>query len=215
MKRGLLIGLILALVAAGAAAWAWWAYELRWRPKEVDRHQLEIVRALEGSGWVSPGDHKGRPFYMVAHGGCEPCEAFRAQHFAALEAAGFDTRVVMVARPDVNGLARSTPAERATIAQLWLGRDWGLLKAWDAAPAGTWTAAGLPPADGDPARTAVVEAGRQLINDLQPLLRANGVAFEYPILVWWDEKGRMRGRGADRRESWEEVLEDLEISPAG
>lgn len=215
MRRRLLIGLVLVLVAAAAAIWAWWAYELRWRPKEIERHQLEIVRALESSGWVSPGDQKGRPFYMIAHGGCEPCEAFREEYFTALEAAGFDTRVVMIARPDVNALPQSTPEERATVAQLWLARNWDLLKAWDEAPAGAWTAAGIPPADGDPARTAVVDAGRQLINDLQPLLRANDVAFDYPVLIWWDEKGRMRGRGADRRESWEEVLEDLAVSPAG
>ena len=56
MKRRLLIGLVLLVAAALAAGWAWWAYELRWRPKVVDRHQLEIVRALESAGWVSPGD---------------------------------------------------------------------------------------------------------------------------------------------------------------
>lgn len=215
MKRRLLIGLVLLVTAALAAGWAWWAYELRWRPKVVDRHQLEIVRALESAGWVSPGDHTGRPFYMVAYAGCAPCERFREQHFAALQAAGVDTRVVMIARPDVNALAQSTPLERATVAQLWLTRDWDLLKAWDAAPPGSWAAPGVPPADGDPARTAIIEAGRKTANDLQPLLKANGVEFDYPVLVWWDQTGRMRGRGADRPESWDDVLEDLGVSSSG
>ena len=82
-------------------------------------------------------------------------------------------------------------------------------------PASGWTAPGVPAADGDPARMAIVEAGRKTVNDLRPLLKAHGVAFDYPVLVWWDQTGRMRGRGADRTESWDDVLEDLGVSPAG
>jgi hypothetical protein len=78
-----------------------------------------------------------------------------------------DTRVDQIARRDLNGVAQSTPAERATIAELWLNRSWPLMEQWEAVQADTWTAPGIAPADGDMARTAVVEAGRKLVDDLR------------------------------------------------
>ena len=100
--------------------------------------------------------------------------------------------MIEIARRDVNGVSKSTPAERATVAELWLGRSWPLMERWEDTPAEAWTAEGIPPADGDMARTAVVEAGRKLVDDLQPLLKANGVKFAYPTLVWWTKDGKMR-----------------------
>ena len=95
------------------------------------------------------------------------------------------------------------------MAQLWLTRDWKLMEAWEHVPAESWTAAGIPPADGDAARTAVIEAGRNLVDELKPLLKDNGVNFAYPLLVWWDDKGRMRACACEKRETYRFVRKEL------
>jgi hypothetical protein len=55
----------------------------------------------------------------------------------------------------------------------------------------------------------VVEAGRKLVDDLQPLLRANGVSLAYPTLVWWTKDGEMRACACDRPERYKYVRRDL------
>lgn len=212
MTRNRLIALLVLVVAlAGAGGWALWNYDLRWRPKTVTKHQAEIVRILESSGWASPG-LGGKRFYMVSFRTCPDCIRFKQEELPKLHAKGVDTRVIEVARRDRNGVARSTPAERATIAQLWLSHDWTLLERWEAASADAWTAPGIPPADGDMARTGVVEAGRKMVDDLTPLMKANGVKFAYPLLVWWDEKGRMRACACKKPETYRFVRKELGIS---
>lgn len=201
-------GLTLILLAVGAGLGAWWNYDLRWRPHTIKKNQAEIARILEGSGWVSPGN-TGPKLYMISFRACPDCERFRAEAFPALHAAGVDTRVIEIARADVNGVAKSTPAERATVAELWVNRRWALLERWEKVPPEAWTAAGIPPADGDVARTAVVEAGRRMIEDLTPLLAANGIRLRYPTLVWWTEDGRMRGCACEGPRSYRHVRREL------
>ena len=207
MKR---LGLILALVAlaAGAGGWAWWSYDLRWRPKTIERHQEEIARILETAGWVSPG-RTGPKVYVVSFRACPDCVRYMTEEFPALHAAGVDTRVIEIARADQNALPKSTAVERATVAELWLNRSWALLERWRAAPAGAWTAEGIAPADGDMARTAVVEAGRRMVADLQPLLKANGLDFAYPTLIWWTRDGKMRGCVCEDPRTYPHVRKEL------
>jgi hypothetical protein len=193
--------LVLAVVAAGV--WALWNFELRWRPKTIVRHQAEITRLLEQSGYVSPG-LKGRPLYVLAYRDCAPCTRFREEVFPALHAAGVDTRVIMVARQ-----AQSTPVERSTVAQIWITRDWNRLQAWESVAPQAWRGIGVPPADGDIARTAVVESGRVLVERLQPLLAKNGVKPGYPTLVWWNDEGEMRACACDRPQSYRFVRKEL------
>ena len=100
--------------------------------------------------------------------------------------------MIEIARRDDNGVAQSTPVERATVAELWVNRRWALSEPGTPRPIDAWKAQGIPPADGDVARTAVVEAGRKMVEDLTPLLKANGVTFAYPLLVWWAKDGKMR-----------------------
>jgi hypothetical protein len=202
--------LVLVLVLAGAGAWAYWNYDLRWRPKTITKRQDEIAAILKSSGWVSPG-LTGKPLYMVAFPTCPDSLRFKTEEFPKLHAKGVDTRVIEVARRDVNGVAKSTPAERATVAQLWITRDWKLLEAWQKAPAAAWTARGIPPADGDMARTAVVEAGRSTVDKLTPLLKDNGVRFDYPLLVWWDDKGQMRSCACEKRQTYRFVRKELGV----
>lgn len=200
--------LVLVLIAAAAVLGAWWQLDLRWRPKTITKNQAEIARILEQAGWVSPGNG-GPKLYMVGFRTCPDCIRFKAEEFPALHEAGVDTRVIEVARADVNGVSKSTAAERATVAELWIGRSWALMERWDAVPAEAWTAQGVAPADGDIARTAVVGAGRQMVEDLTPLLKANGISFAYPLLIWWDKDGAMRGCACEKRQTYRYVRREL------
>ena len=121
--------LVLVLALAGAGGFAWWNYDLRWRPHTITKHQDEIARILETSGWVSPGK-TGPKLYMVSFRACPDCVRYKAEEFPLLQAAGVDTRVIEIARRDVNGVAKSTAAERATVAELWLNRSWPLMEQW-------------------------------------------------------------------------------------
>ena len=68
--------------------------------------------------------------------------------------------MIVIARADHEGLQQSTPAERATIAELWINRDWNLYAKWMATPHKDWAADGLKASDHDFARNAVVNATR-------------------------------------------------------
>jgi hypothetical protein len=208
MARKAALWLLLILILAGAGYWALWNYDLRWRPHTITKHQAEIAKALEQAGWVSPGN-KGQKLYMIGYRSCEDCVRFKAEEFPKLHAAGVDTRVIEIARRDKNGIAKSTPAERSTVAELWLGRNWALAERWDETPIDAWTAQGTPPADGDMARTAVVEASRNLVDQLVPLLKDNGINFAYPTLIWWNAKGEMRGCACEKRQTYRFVRKEL------
>lgn len=206
MKKWLIAALIVVLLAGGA--FLYWDNALRWRPKTITKNQAEIAKILEQSGWVSPGA-PGPKLYMIGFRTCPDCIRFKTEEFPVLHRAGVDTRVIEVARADVNGVSKSTPAERSTVAELWINRDWGLMERWDAVPPEAWTAPGVPPADGDIARTAVVEAGRSMVEDLTPLLKANGIRFAYPLLIWWDKDGQMRGCACEKRQTYRFVRQEL------
>ncbi|HEY1749852.1 MAG TPA: hypothetical protein VGG29_01215 [Caulobacteraceae bacterium] len=165
-------------VVVGAGAFVFWDVYWRWQPKTVTKDHAEIIQALDQSGWVSP-HLTGPHLYVIVYRDCAACVAFEQAEFPRLQAAGVDTRVIVVARPD-----SSTPAERTTVAELWTNRSWKLFQQWSLAPPQGWTAQGLPPADGDAARTAVIGVGRSLVGDLTSQLKDNGVRFAYPMLIW-------------------------------
>ena len=79
-------------------------------------------------------------------------------------------------------------------------------------PPTAWTAPGVAPADGDTARTAVVGAGRDLVEQLRPMLKDNGINFAYPTLIWWDKKGVMRGCACEKAQTYRYVLRELGAS---
>jgi hypothetical protein len=211
MKFKLWTAFILIVLLAGAVAFGWWHYFGRWQPKTITRHQAEISAALEKAGWVST-HLNGPKLYQIGFRTCPECAAYRASEYPKLHKAGVETRMIMFARPDTNGLAQSTPAERATVAELWVNRNWGLLERWDAVPPEAWTAAGIAPADGDAGRTAVVDAGRKLVDDLTPWLRDNRVVGRelcYPVLIWWDKQGRMRASACGAKQTYRYIRKDL------
>jgi len=193
MKR-LRLGFVLALIIllAAGSLWVWWELGAGSRPLTVAKNQSQIAAALDGAGWVSPHT-PGLKLYMVSYRDCPSCNAFVKAEFAKLSAAGVDTRVIVIARPDLNGQSQSTAPERAAVAELWVNRSWPLYERWTSVPSAAWTAPGVPAADGDAARTAVIESGRSLPSELAPLLKANGLTFGYGTVIWWDKKGVMRG----------------------
>jgi hypothetical protein len=212
-KLRLLGYLVLVLLFVGFGLYIW-AVDRHWRPKTINKHQAEIAQLLEQAGWVSPG-LKGPKLYVIGFRSCEDCVRLRLQEFPRYHKAGVDTRVIMVARRDYNGVSKSTPAERSTVAELWANRSWNLLESWEETPPDGWTAPGIKPADGDAARGAVVEQSRVLVDKLLPLLKDNGIdrdGFRYPTLIWWDKDGRMRGCACEKRPSYRFVRKELGAS---
>lgn len=204
----LVVWFVLIAVAVIVAVGAYWWLDLRWRPKAITKNQAEIAALLEQSGWVSPG-LGGPKLYMVGFRACPNCIAFKTDALPKLVEAGVDTRVIEFAWRDRNGLAQSTSAERSTVAELWINRSWTLMQRWDASPVAAWTAQGIPPADGDMARTAVVEAGRDMVDKLRPLLKANSISFGTPVLIWWSKDGVMHGCSCGSPSGWRYALKDL------
>jgi hypothetical protein len=66
-----------------------------------------------------------------------------------------------------------------------------------------------PPADGDAARSAVIEVGRQLATTLASDLKSAGVGFDYPTLVWWTKDGKMRACACTSAQSYRYVEKEL------
>ncbi len=204
------LAIVIALVAAAGGYWAYWNFYARFQPTLITRNQAEIQRLLDEASWVSAGGG-GEPLYMVGWRDCASCRTYEREEFPLLRAAGVEPRVVMIARPDREGLAQSSPAERATVAELWLTRDWTLYQRWTATPPRNWTAAGIPPADGNLARTAVVGAGRDFQQRLESLLRASGVrSITYPLILWRDRDGYLKVCACSDSRSFAFIRDDVD-----
>ena len=199
---------LIGLVLAGGGYWAYWNFYARFQPVTITRHQAEIQRLLDEASWVSGGGG-GQPLYVVGYRDSAATQDYELEEAPKLRAAGVETRVVMFARPDREGLAQSTAAERATVAELWLSRDWTLYQRWTATPARQWTAAGVPAADGNLARSAVVEASRQFSARLGTLLREAGVSTQYPLILWRDRQGFLKACACTDKRSWAFIRDDL------
>jgi hypothetical protein len=199
MRRFLLIlGLAGVLAVAGAIVFLMWDLDWRWRPHTIGSRQAEIAQALEQAGWVSP-HLTGPKVYVIVYPGCDACSGLLAPAIPKLQAAGVDTRMIVIAHPDKNGQALSTPQDRALTAELWTNRSWKLFQQTQPSMAGVTTPPPTatkppppPPADGDAARSAVIEVGRQLAVTLAGELKGAGVGFDYPTLIWWTKDGKMR-----------------------
>lgn len=202
-----ILGILLIAVVLGAG-WLWWSTDIQWRPKTITKNEAEITRLLETAGWVSPG-LQGQRLYMVSFRSCPDCVVFKREYFPRLHKAQVDTRLIEFARRDYQGVPKSTPIERSTVAELWVNRSWALSERWDATPIDAWKAQGIPPADGDVARTAVVEAGRKFNDDLKGLLKSNGVTLAYPTFIWWDKAGKMRTFAWRENARYGKMLDEL------
>lgn len=200
---GLSLALLLVIAAVG---YGWWRVDLRWRPRTLKAHEAQIARLLDQAGWVSPGPGQGRTLYLVGFRSCPDCIRFEAEQFPDLQRAGVETRVILFPRRAV-----SDAPERSGVAELWANRSWATYQRWMSRPPAAWTAEGLPPADTTPARAALVEKSRQLVDELKPLLADNGVRIAFPTLVWRDARGRLRGCACEKRQTYAYVRRELGI----
>lgn len=200
---------LIGLILAGGGYWAYWNFYARFQPVTITRHQAEIQRLLDEASWVSGGGG-GQPLYVVGYRDSAATQAYEQEEGPKLRAAGVETRVILFARENREGLTQSTAAERATIAELWLSRDWTLYQRWTATPSREWTAAGVPAADGNLARSAVVEASRQFADRLGGLLRSAGVETRYPLIVWRDRQGFLKACACSDKRSWAFIRDDLD-----
>lgn len=204
---------VLGLVIALAGLWAYNHFYGRFLPTTIQQNPIEVQQLLDGARWVSEGTG-GRPVYVIAYRESPAFERWRNEEMPKLVAGGADLRIILFARADHQGQVLSTAAERATVAELWLTRDWDLYQRWMASPVQSWTATQLPPADGDMARTAVVEAGRRFIDELGDTLARSSVPLRYPLIIWRDEQGFLKACACDDPRSWAFVRDDLGASAA-
>ncbi|WP_426041407.1 hypothetical protein [Brevundimonas sp. TWP2-3-4b1] len=221
MRRFLIwsaLAVVIGLALAGGGYWAYWNFYARFQPVTISRNQAEIQRLLDEASWVSGGGG-GEPLYIIGYRDSASTQRYEREETEKLRAGGVEARVVVFARPDREGQVQSTPAERATVAELWLSRDWSLYQRWTATPSRNWTAAGIPAADGNLARSAVVEASRQFVTRLNALLRDAGAPTGYPLVIWRDRDGFMKACACADSRSWAFIRDDFSapdvVAPAG
>ena len=221
MRRFLIwsaLAVVIGLALAGGGYWAYWNFYARFQPVTISRNQAEIQRLLDEASWVSGGGG-GEPLYIIGYRDSASTQRYEREETEKLRAGGVEARVIVFARPDREGQVQSTPAERATVAELWLSRDWSLYQRWTATPSRNWTAAGIPAADGNLARSAVVEASRQFVTRLNDLLRDAGAPTGYPLVIWRDRDGFMKACACADSRSWAFIRDDVNapdaVAPAG
>lgn len=200
---------VIGLVLAIGGFWAYQHFYARFQPVTVQRNQASIQRLLDESSWISAGGG-GEPLYIIGYRDSAAMQRYEMEEVPKLRAAGVEARIILFARPDREGLAQSTAAERASVAELWLTRDWTLYQRWTATPVRNWTAAGIPAADGNLARGAVVEAGRNFVASLSEKLQEEGLQTRYPLIIWRDREGFMKACACSDSRSWTFIRDDLD-----
>ncbi len=211
MRRFLIwsaLAIVVGAALAGVGYWAYWNFFSRFQPVTVSRNQAEIQQLLDEASWVSAGG-AGAPLYIIGYRDSPGMARYEREEADKLRAAGVDARVIVFARPDREGIAQSTAAERATVAELWLTRDWSLYQRWTATPVRNWTATGIPAADGNLARTAVIEAGRQFDARLTALLEDAGAPIAYPVVLWRDREAFLKACACADSRAWPFIRDDL------
>ncbi len=213
MSRKLLLWLMALVVIIpaliGTGYYIYWDQFQRYAPVTITHNQAEIQALLDKADYVSPGRNTQQSIYLITHRSCVPCRAFEEQEFPKYDAAGIDTRVIVFAPGDVQGLKKTTVAERSTIAELWLTRNWQFYQAWFSSSDANWKAENLPVADNDFARSAVVSATREFVNQLQPYLSANKVPNSYPLVIWRDQNNMLKVCSCTDAKAYHFIREDL------
>jgi hypothetical protein len=199
---------VVGLLVAGGGYWAYWNFYARFQPVTITRNQGQIQQLLDEASWVSSGGG-GSPLYVVGYRDSASTMRYEREEAEKLRAGGVETRIILFARPDREGLQQSTPVERSTISELWLSRDWTLYQRWTATPTRNWTGAGIPQADGNLARRAVVDASRQFNARLVELLAGAGVQARYPIVLWRDREGFLKACACSDPRSWAFIRDDF------
>jgi len=149
----------------GGIYWLYWDKVERFAPVTITNpDDLPKIQALlDQVDYVSPGQGQ-RWMYLITYRDCKPCHAYQETEFPKLQAAGIETRVVAFAPADNQGVKRSTPEERTTIAELWLNRSWPLYLQWFASDDVDWKPDALKP------------VALKTADTVQPLLRRHAIS---------------------------------------
>lgn len=196
-----------AAVLGIAGYWAYWNFFMRWQPVTITQKQKEIQELLDASGYAASGK-EGPEVWVITYRNCATCKVWEDQELPKLEAISADIRIVPFAPADIEGKVKTTPSERSTIAEIWLNRSYPLYRQWRAATEESWMPT-FRPADGDLARSAVVEASRDFIAKLEPLLGDNGVPIRYPLVIWRDGTEHIRVCACSDERMYHYVRNDL------
>jgi len=196
----------------GLGYWLWWDQVARFQPHDIKRDQEAFQSLLDRSGAASP-NLTGPSITIVTHRDCKPCRLFEETEAKDLRAQGVNTRIIVIAPADDQGLSQSTPIERTTVAEIWWTRDFALYQKWFETPDSQWKPETIPSADNDLARTAVVNAGRLFISEIGTILRTNGVRMTYPLVIWRDKSNRLRVCTCTDKRSFAAIRQDLGIAP--
>ena len=214
MNRKILLWLMALVVIVpavlGTGYWVYWDHYIRYAPVTITSQEdlPKIQKLLDQADYLTPGK-KDRYMYLVSYRSCKTCATYEDTELPKFEAAGIDTRIVVFSLPDNQGVIRSTPEERSTVAELWLTRNWAFYKMWHSATDDSWTAQGLPVADDDMARTAVVGASRSFNDQINELLGRNKVTVSYPLLIWRDKNNQLRVCGCANEKAWHFLREEM------
>ena len=205
-----LIGLVLAVVGV----WAYGHFYARFQPVTIDRNQAEVERLLAQSSWISETEGGEPALYVVGDPRDPALRNWLREEGDKLRASGAQVRVVPFLPADAENRVTGSATDRAAIAELWLGRDPGLLNQWLAASPEGWTAPGLTPAEGNLARTAVADASARFSDDLANLMSRAGVRAAWPMVIWRDREGFLRACACSDRRSWAFVRDELDAPDA-
>lgn len=207
------MALVVAIpVMIGGGYWLYWSQIKRYEPVIINDPvaQIEIQKLLDQSGAVSPGG-EGPKLWMVSYRDCGPCQAYQAEEFPALQAAGIDTRVIMFVRPDDKGLPQSTAEERTTVAELWLNRSWALYQSWLGTPVAQWKPVDFISADTDLARQGVVLATQAFVQRLSQHLSKDRATVDYPLILYRDKANQLKVCACTHPRSFGFVRHDLGV----
>lgn len=205
-----LVGLVLAVIGV----WAYGHFYARFQPVTIDRNQAEVESLLQQASWIADAEGGEPPVYVVGAHDDAMMRTWLDEEADKVRAAGAQVRVIVFLPQGQDGKAGGSPAERATLAQLWLGRDPMLLQQWLDTPRERWRAPGIPAADGNLARTAVARASGQFFDDLSDLLGRAGVRVGRPLVIWRDREGFLKACACSDRRSWAFVRDDLNAPDA-
>ncbi len=197
----------------GGGYWLWWDQVERYAPITITNPEdvAHIQSLLDRVDYVSPSAQP-RFVYTIGYHACVPCRAYQDQEFPKLAAANVEARVIPFALADDGVKKQSTPAERTTVAELWLNRSWPLYTQWYTTSDDLWKAEAFKSADDDMARSGVVWASRQFVEELRPLLSKNRMTkIEYPIIIWRDKNNQLRACSCNNDRSYAFIRRDLGI----
>ncbi|MDV6331407.1 hypothetical protein [Asticcacaulis sp. 201] len=215
----------------GVGYWFYWDQFQRYAPVTIQNSAdiAKLQSLLDRADYVSPDYQKAilttgpasgvttsvtqpvakKWVYMVGFRTCDTCRAYEDIEFPRLQQGNIETRVIPFALADNGTVKQSTPEERSTIAELWLNRSWPLYVKWRNTPAEVWKAENIEVADNDLARSGVVWASRDFINQIAPILRNNKVNVAYPLVFWRNKNNDLRVCSCSSKKAYHFIRQDL------